>query len=281
MTTASKRLWVKEFSGVKARFEACFSGLAYAPHRHDTYTLAITTRGVQSFNYRGEIQHSLPGQVIVLHPDELHDGQAGSDEAFAYKAINIAPSEFQQVLCGDPLPFIDKGVNTDARLQAIACRLLGDLTQDLTLNQYEDEILNLATLLQQLAGYSKLKSTPNLTAASVAKEYLDDHLFDDVSLDKLAIIAQFSKWQLSRDFKAIFGTSPHRYQVLRRLHKAKDMMLESIALADVALICHFSDQAHFTRQFKAAFGLTPKQWQLTFNTNYINDLTIQRELKAF
>lgn len=261
----SKVVWVNEFNGIKPRFEACFSGRAYAPHRHDTYTLAITTKGVQSFNYRGEMRHSLPGQVIILHPDELHDGQAGTEEPFAYKAINIAPSEFQQVLNGAPLPFITKGVSSDPRLQAVAWRLLGDLNQGLTLNQYEDEMFNLAILLQQLAGHSRLKSQPNFKAASLAKAYLDDHLFDEVSLDQLAIIAQFSKWQLSRDFRELFGTSPHRYQILRRLHKAKEMMLGSIGLADVALACHFSDQAHFTRQFKAAFGLTPKQWQLKFS----------------
>ena len=62
--------WVKRAAGETERIEACFSGLAYAPHSHDTYTLALTTAGVQSFNYRGELRHSLPGEVVILHPDE-------------------------------------------------------------------------------------------------------------------------------------------------------------------------------------------------------------------
>lgn len=260
----SKVLWVNEYGGVKPRFEACFSGLAYAPHRHDTYTLAITTRGVQSFKYRGEMQHSLPGQVIVLHPDELHDGQAGTAEPFAYKAINIAPTELQQVLHGAPLPFIKSSVNKDVRLQLIAKRLLGNLESDLSLNQYEDEMFELATLLQQLAGDTQNTSTPNFKAVLTAKELLDDCLFDEVCLDDLATETQFSKWQLSRDFRVIFGTSPHRYQVLRRLQKAKQLMAGPLSLADVALACCFSDQAHFNRKFKAAFGLTPRQWKLNF-----------------
>ncbi|QIG53125.1 hypothetical protein G6N82_02215 [Altererythrobacter sp. BO-6] len=49
-------------------------GAAFSPHRHDTYTVAVTMAGVQTFNYRGEMRYSLPGQVLILHPDELHDG---------------------------------------------------------------------------------------------------------------------------------------------------------------------------------------------------------------
>lgn len=265
MASTKKVQMVREYKGVKTRFEACFSGLAYAPHRHDTYTLALTVSGVQSFNYRGQMQHSLPGQVVILHPDELHDGQAGTDTPFCYKAINISPTEIQQVLGGGPLPFIESGVSLDARLLAVAKGLLGDMSQTLVLNQYEDSLFEFANSLHLLSSGRQGKSTPNFQAAALAKTYLDDCIFDEVGLDELAQVAQFSKWQLSRDFRLVFGTSPHRYQILRRLNQAKQMITEQLPLADIALACGFADQAHFSRQFKAAFGLTPKQWQLSLS----------------
>lgn len=135
--TKSKIHWVSEFSGIQSRFEACFSGLAYAPHRHDTYTLALTTKGVQSFNYRGALRHSLPGNVVILHPDELHDGQAGNDSPFAYRAINFHPADIQEVLQGAPLPFVPNGISEDKRMQALAVRLLSHL--DIQLQHYELE----------------------------------------------------------------------------------------------------------------------------------------------
>ena len=64
------------------RMEAFFSGAAYAPHRHDTYSICYTIRGAQSFDYRGARSNSTPGKVIVLHPDEVHNGEAGSAEGF-------------------------------------------------------------------------------------------------------------------------------------------------------------------------------------------------------
>ncbi|AHL77593.1 hypothetical protein CH92_00240 [Stutzerimonas stutzeri] len=60
------------------RIEVNFRGHGYTPHRHDTYAIASTLSGVQSFYYRQSMRHSLPGGTIVLHPDEVHNGKAGA-----------------------------------------------------------------------------------------------------------------------------------------------------------------------------------------------------------
>jgi AraC-like DNA-binding protein len=79
-------------------------------------------------------------------------------------------------------------------------------------------------------------------------------------LDQLATITGYSKWQITRDFRSLFGTSPYRYLTLRRLEKAKSLMSQGMPIAQVAQECFFSDQSHFTRQFKKSFGTTPNMW---------------------
>ena len=59
-------------------FRAWFAGAAYQTHRHDTYAIGVTDAGVQVFDYRGAVHASTPGQVVVLYPDEAHDGRAGT-----------------------------------------------------------------------------------------------------------------------------------------------------------------------------------------------------------
>jgi len=51
------------------RAEVYLSTCAFEPHRHDTYTIGITRAGVQTFRYRGTRRVSLPGQLVILHPD--------------------------------------------------------------------------------------------------------------------------------------------------------------------------------------------------------------------
>ncbi|PCI72901.1 MAG: AraC family transcriptional regulator, partial [Gammaproteobacteria bacterium] len=57
------------------RLEAFFNGAAYASHRHDSYAIGLTLEGKQGFNYRGSLRYNEAGRCLIIHPDELHDGQ--------------------------------------------------------------------------------------------------------------------------------------------------------------------------------------------------------------
>src|SRR5919204_3404876 len=102
------------FGGVEL-LQAWFSGRGFAPHRHDTYGIAVTEAGVQTFDYRGSLERSLPGQVTVLYPDEQHDGRAGTDGGFGYRIVYVAPAQIGaavRTITGQPtpLPFVREPV---------------------------------------------------------------------------------------------------------------------------------------------------------------------------
>lgn len=258
--------WVNRADGETERIEACFSGLAYAPHSHDTYTLAITTQGVQSFNYRGELRHSLPGEVVILHPDETHDGQAGTDDPFAYRAITIDPVDVQNILQGFSLPFLDGGVTKQPQFIEIAKKLLSEFNRPLEKLEHQDLIYAFANCLQQTTSNSIKHTQANYRAMKRVREYIDDiitidsSLPVDITLDELAVISDYSKWQVTRDFRALYGTTPYRYVTLKRLQKAKSLIELGIPLSQVSLSSGFADQSHMTRHFKKCFGTTPKTW---------------------
>ena len=105
------------------RIEARFAEKAFSPHRHDSYAIGVTLAGVQSFRYRGEQRHCLPGQCLILHPDELHDGEPGTEDGFRYRIVYIDPALVQQALDGSPLPFVADPV---LRTPGIGAALLAD-----------------------------------------------------------------------------------------------------------------------------------------------------------
>jgi hypothetical protein len=86
-------------------------GQGFAPHRHDTYAIGMTTAGVQVFRYRGRRHVCLPGQVHVLYPDEVHDGGPGTDAGFAYRILYIEPELVREALGAGPLPFVAEPVH--------------------------------------------------------------------------------------------------------------------------------------------------------------------------
>jgi AraC-like DNA-binding protein len=252
--------WIRHAPGAVERFEAWFTGHAYEPHRHDTYTLAITLQGVQSFRYRGEACRSLPGNALILHPDELHDGWAGTDAGFAYRAITIDPCLIQDVLQGSALPFVEGAISSERDILSTAHALLDHLEQPLAPFEYQDSIYDLAVALSRLAGNRIKRPVANYEAAERAREYMEASLDEAISLESLTAVSGSDRWQLSRDFRSLYGTSPYRYLIMRRLERARSMVLAGAALSEASTACHFSDQSHFTRHFRTTYGVTPRKW---------------------
>jgi hypothetical protein len=55
MTEAVRKDWLRYRSTAPGLdwAEAAFVGHRFSPHRHDTYAIGVTTRGLQAFRYRG------------------------------------------------------------------------------------------------------------------------------------------------------------------------------------------------------------------------------------
>lgn len=254
--------WVQRahpVAGVE-RIEAFFAGNAYALHRHDTYAIGRTLAGVQSFHYRRCIRHSLPGYTIVLHPDEPHDGQAGTPEGFHYRMIYVDPALFQAVLGGRSLPFIDGGVTTDPRLRSATETLLTRMPVSLDPLEQDDALADLAFALAAVSSAPPVRWSSDFRSARLAHEYLHTHWSRRVTLDELEKATGRDRWSLSRDFRTFYGTSPYRYLTMRRLDNARKLMLQGIALVDVAMAAGFSDQSHMTRHFTKTYGIPPARW---------------------
>lgn len=247
------------------RIEAHFDGHAYAPHRHDTYAIGYTLNGVQSFRYRGARADSLAGNVIVIHPDELHDGEAGHEAGFSYRMLYIAPARIREALGGEAraLPFARDPVFTDgALLQAlhIAC---ADMQRPLEPLQLDQVITLLAQrLLSKDLSAGRLRPTRiDHRAIERARAYLHTNADQVVRSEELENVTQLNRYRLSRQFRAALGTSPYRYLTLRRVDRARKAISEGMSLAEAAAHAGFSDQPHMTRQFTAAVGMSPGRWQ--------------------
>jgi AraC-like DNA-binding protein len=233
--------------------EAYFSGIGFAPHRHDTYAIAMTLSGIQSFSYRGASRYSEPGHCVILHPNEVHDGQAGTDLGFRYRVAYIEPVKIQSVLGGRALPFLENGVSSDAMLYEAVLRLLGEYGHALNELEYEDAVYDIALALERLGQTSSVSLTRikrfDYKAAEIARQFICDHQSQSISLDCLEHITGRDRYRLSRDFRALFGTSPYRYLLMRRLESAREMMLRGHSQTDIAIACDFADQSHMIRHF--------------------------------
>ena len=94
-----------------------------------------------------------------------------------------------------------------------------------------------------------------------AKEFLVAHALDNVSIAAVAEACNLSRGYFIRAFKETTGRTPHRWLMDHRLDMAKELLLGSLPIADIALQCGFADQSHLTRVFTNIIGMPPGTWR--------------------
>lgn len=254
--------WVLRNSqpGQVERIEAWFGGHGYEPHRHDTYSIGRTLSGVQSFHYTGSMRHGMPGNTLVLHPDELHDGMAGTEAGFQYRMAYIDPALIQHVLRGEPLPYIAGGLCHDPRLYRACEPFMQSMEHPLDALEEQDALFDIAMALRAVTGKPRGRKQLDYRATQRARDFMLEHLDLTITLPMLEHASGRERWSLSRDFRVLYGTSPYRFVTLRRLDRVRGLILDGFSLVDAALAAGFHDQSHMTHHFKRCYGVSPARW---------------------
>jgi len=243
---------------------AWFGGRAYDRHRHDTYGISVTEAGVQTFDYRGRVERSTPGEVTVLHPDEMHDGRPGTAVGFGYRIVYVEPARIAAAVRAieggpAPLPFVREPVSANPTLARAVTAAFRVAPEPLALDAL---VLRLAEGLLEGAARDRTLDPPRRldhAALERARAFLDGRR-TIVRSGELEAVTGLSRYELARQFRAAYGTSPYRYSLMRRLDFARSRLAGAASLADLALAAGFADQAHFTRMFRSAFGVTPGRY---------------------
>ncbi len=93
-------------------------------------------------------------------------------------------------------------------------------------------------------------------------DYLDNHYSQDLNLELLANVANFSPYHFHRIFKAIVGESLYKYIQRIRVEKAAhNLKYSSKPVTVIALECGFSSSASFARVFKEHFSMSATAWR--------------------
>jgi AraC family transcriptional regulator len=93
-------------------------------------------------------------------------------------------------------------------------------------------------------------------------DYLQDNLEGDLSLQRLAGLANMSLDGFIRVFKQSMGVPPHQYVLRKRVERAQALLgNRSLSLTEVSLRSGFGDQSHFSRTFHRLIGFTPRHYR--------------------
>lgn len=92
--------------------------------------------------------------------------------------------------------------------------------------------------------------------------YISDHYFEEVSLEKLSTMTGYSAPHLSKKFKMVTGMTITHFINKKRCSEAQELLLlTNYSIWEIASQVGYSSQSYFQKQFKKLTGATPQEYR--------------------
>ncbi|MEP0914453.1 AraC family transcriptional regulator [Leptolyngbya sp. GB1-A1] len=239
-------------------------------HSHEEYQFGLSFNCQGEYHYRG-VYHSIPvGSLSVIHSGEVHlpsDRTCLTSPAH-FQMMHIRPMWLQTIaaeMAEKPAhpPFFPTTFLTDATLNHLFLGLQAAMEQKPSQLQQDVAVWEFLTYLvkhhaAESPAVRPLKSVH--AAVRLARDYLQAHYADNISLESLAAIVGLSRFHFCRVFRQEVGISPSVYQTQLRIAQAKKLLMQGFSIAMVAEMTGFYDQSHLGWHFKRQVGVTPGQY---------------------
>lgn len=99
--------------------------------------------------------------------------------------------------------------------------------------------------------------------ASVLKDFIIRNYNEDINLNLIADNMNYSPGYLTKIFCQAYDTTPTKYLINLRMHKAQQLLINdpSLSVRQIGEICGYHDQGYFSRIFKKHTGKSPLDYR--------------------
>lgn len=247
-------------------------------HSHDFYELYYFIKGSASYIVEDGHYSLESGDILLISPSNLHQLDI-KDSLAAYErmVLWINPVYLEKIsTTKTDLATCFKMANERGahliRNERISSKVHEELESLLLASkspsfgsdlEAESKIRNILIILGEYFLTNKEAeislSEENPLVSSVIG-YINSHIDEDLSLEKIATALYVSKYYLSHVFKEKTNTAPHQYILKKRLLLSKEYIARGMKIQAVYSKCGFRDYTHYFRAFKQEYGITPKEY---------------------
>lgn len=229
----------------------------------DRFAYAIPERGSCDYRYRGRTYQQRPGLVVLKQPGEIYSELRRDEPAtfdLVFMDLEVVHAARDAIAPGRDVVFDDPEVAVDdprarALLTLHAVLRRGDepLADDTAVAEAALALARLGTTADREVGHER-------PAVRRARAYLLEHLAEQVRLDELADHVGLDKYHLIRAFRADVGAPPYEFLTHARIHRARELLRQGVAAAEVATAVGYYDQSQLHRHFVRLVGITPGRY---------------------
>lgn len=239
-------------------------------HMHDDFEILCVVTGKVGYIVEGHVYDLRPGSVMIMRSAESHKLLVNQSDRYERYVLNFVPD----ALIGYGLPedilspFLDRGLGEKNHYAAEEfdgikpIDLLKEMTKSLDTLSPKAAITAFLPALLSILHTAFLKNQPREENAGTDLgqkmiNYVNDHLFEELTLNMIAEQMHVSESHLNRIFRASAGTSIYNYVLSKRLIAAQQLIMKGEGAQAASQRCGFRDYSAFYRLYKKRFHISP------------------------
>jgi AraC family transcriptional regulator len=248
----------RRLPNLELRESAYSRGLILGRHSHAHAYLSFVIDGHYTETYQSNSAICGNGTLRFLPAGEVHSN--AYDDGARCLLVQLPPSILDHL--HDHSAILDyPGQIAGGKAEWLGRRLYTEFRQRDSAAPIAIEGIVLEILAERMRfGETAARSVPKWLQR--AKDMIHAHFLDVPSLTDIARSAGVHPVHLSREFRRYFDCTVGDYMRKLRIDHASHLLVNSgTPLAEIANVCGFADQSHFSSTFKKTVGMTPARFR--------------------
>src|SRR4051794_248478 len=223
--------------------------------------ITMTCAGRSLSRVDGRERVHMPGTFGLTQPGQVHCNvrrdAPGSFQLVSFDARRIAEARAALDAKGSAVLESDVVDPSDERVRPM--RRLHELVLAGSQDRFALDVA-ITEALTAFVSYLGDTRAPNAglrPSVRRARDFLLDHIAEEVTLDAVAEHARADKFHLCRDFSRELGFPPYAFLTQARIARARTLLRRGVRPSDVAQLVGFCDQSQMHRHFVRIVGCTP------------------------
>ncbi len=246
----------------------------FVTHAHDLYEILYFVSGRGTYLVESTAYPLTPGCVLVMRPGEVHNLHILPIEPYERIVVQFREqmllehtAEYRPLLA----PFLERPLGmgnlySSAEIDSAFVRECLERIEDTdapALTRLVASSMLPAILSEIFRGYQRRQKEPQpdtripQTRIREILQYVNRHLYEELTLDDLCRRFYISKTQLGRLFRAATGSTAWDYILVKRLIRARQLILSGVPITEASMRCGFRDYSAFYRAYKKRYTTSP------------------------
>lgn len=91
------------------------------------------------------------------------------------------------------------------------------------------------------------------------KKFMEENYLNNLKINDYALLTGRSISTFNRDFKRLYGTTPKKWLISKKLHKSHELLRSTnLNVSEVSIEVGYENTSHFIDAYKKVYGITPK-----------------------